>query len=383
MASERAGRRIIFVVGSLLVGGTETQLVLLAERLRQRGWSVEVFTVERIGPLLERLERAGVPVSDGGYSRRSKLSRMATLMTGQVRLVWRILRSRPDVVHAFLPLTNFMGSLAGRLTLTPLVITSRRALGNHQVRRPGMHRLDLIANACSHIVTANSRAVAVDTEMRDGYDASRIVVIPNGVDFSRFENLPRSRDEVRQQLKLSSGDVAIVIVANLIPYKGHGELIEAFAAVAAADSRLKLFMIGQDYGLADGLMVDAARLGIADRVYYMGQRNDVPTLLPAMDVGVLSSHEEGFSNALLEKLAVGLPVVATDVGGNPEALAGMPGCVLVRAKDARDLARGLTEVIAGLNAAAERRKVRQHLIRERYSVDAMVDAYELLYRRDR
>ncbi len=83
----------------------------------------------------------------------------------------------------------------------------------------------------------------------------------------------------------------------------------------------------------------------------MGQRNDVPMLFSAMDLGVMSSHEEGFSNALLEKLAVGLPVVATDVGGNPEALQDMPDCVLVSSQDADDLARGLAEAIRRLGAA--------------------------------
>ena len=93
----------------------------------------------------------------------------------------------------------------------------------------------------------------------------------------------------------------------------------------------------------------------------------------------MASHEEGFSNALLEKLAIGLPVVATDVGGNPEALKDMPDCVLVRPQDADDLARGLGEAIRRLGGDGEAGKVRQRLVRERYSVDAMVDAHERLY----
>ncbi len=98
-----------------------------------------------------------------------------------------------------------------------------------------------------------------------------------------------------------------------------------------------------------------------------------------MDIGVLASHEEGFSNALLEKLATGLPVVATDVGGNPEALEGMPDCILIKPEDAEDLSRGLASLISRLAATAAGRETRQRLVRERYSVDAMVDAYERLY----
>ena len=130
-------------------------------------------------------------------------------------------------------------------------------------------------------------------------------------------------------------------------------------------------------------MSDADRLGAASRITLMGLRSDVPRLLSAMDLGVMSSHEEGFSNALLEKLAAGLPVVATNVGGNAEAVEGMPGCILVRANDADDLARGLAEAVGGLGGDDQNRKIRQNLVRERYSVDAMVDAYERLYLRTR
>jgi len=110
----------------------------------------------------------------------------------------------------------------------------------------------------------------------------------------------------------------------------------------------------------------------------LGLRNDVPSLLSAMDVGVMASDQEGFSNAVLEKLAAGIPVVATDIGGNSETLRDMPGCFLVRTHDPADLARGLEAAIAGL-ISDHGRKVRRRLVRERYSVDAMVNAYERLY----
>jgi glycosyltransferase involved in cell wall biosynthesis len=375
------GHRILFVLGSLTMGGTETQLVLLAGGLKRRGWAVDVFPLEKSGVLVDRLERAGVCVWDGGYQHASgtRMRRLARLAACEARLFWHALRSRPDVVHGFLPLTNFMSAVTGRLTFAPKIVTSKRALSRHQDRHPAWKRLDRMANALSHVITANSKAVAADTHARDGYDIDRIVVIPNGVDFSRLDEADRHRSRAREQLGLLPSDIAIVMVANLIPYKGHRELLEAFARIAAGDIRPKLFLIGRDDGIAAGLMTEAARLGIAGRVSLMGERSDVPVLLSAMDLGVMASHEEGFSNALLEKLAIGLPVVATDVGGNPEALRGMPDCILVKPQDADDLARGLGDAIGRLGGDGQGRKVRQRLVRERYSVDAMVDAYERLY----
>jgi glycosyltransferase involved in cell wall biosynthesis len=377
---DSATGHILFVVGSLSVGGAEGQLAMLAKGLKDRGWLIDVFLLEKSGLLIEQLRQAGIPIRDGGYSTRgSRIRKMISVGLCQARLLGLLLWSRPDVVHGFLPLTNFMGALAGRMAFVPLVITSKRALGRYQERDPEFKWLDRIANALSHVITANSRAVARDTQARDGYDISRIVVIPNGLDFSRFDDTRHRRIDTRNELGLSNVDVAIVMVANLIPYKGHRELIEAFARVAASDRRLKLFLIGRDQGVLQDLIGDARRFGVSDRISLMGERGDVPTLLSAMDIGVMASHEEGFSNALLEKLAAGLPVVATDVGGNPEALDGMPDCILVRPQDVDDLARGLTEVIGELGADDRNREIRQSRVRERYSVGAMVDAYERLY----
>jgi glycosyltransferase involved in cell wall biosynthesis len=372
--------RIQFVVGSLSVGGAESQLALLAERLKTRGWTIDVFLVEKSGLLIQRLERAGIPMKDGGYNfRGTKAGKLIGLCLCEARLIWHTVRSRPDVVHGFLPITSFMAALAGRAAFVPLVMTSKRALGRHQDRTPVFRWLDRIANALSHVVTANSRAVARDMQERDEYDISRIVVIPNGLDFSRFDETRSRRDNTRNELGLSATEIAIVMVANLIPYKGHRELIEAFARVAADDPRLKLFLIGRDQGIVQDLVGDIHRLGVSDRINLIGERDDVPTLLSAMDIGVMASHEEGFSNALLEKLAAGLPVVATDVGGNPEALEGMPDCVLVRAQDPDDLARGLKSAIDRLADPVNGSELRRQLVRERYSVGAMVDAYEHLY----
>jgi glycosyltransferase involved in cell wall biosynthesis len=259
------------------------------------------------------------------------------------------------------------------------VMTSKRSLGRHQDRDPRFKWLDRVANKLSHVVTANSQAVAKDTDARDGYDVSRIVVVHNGVDFVRLDQARHHRSETRIALGLGGEDIAIAMVANLIPYKGHSELITGFARIAAQDPRLKLFLIGRDDGIGQALAESANHLGVSDRINLMGPRSDVPTLLSAMDLGVMASHEEGFSNALLEKLAVGLPVVATDVGGNPEALRDMPDCILVKPQDADDLARGLAEAIGRLGADGQNSKIRQRLVRDRYSVDAMVDAYERLY----
>ncbi|MET0940937.1 MAG: glycosyltransferase [Mesorhizobium sp.] len=395
-------RGVFFVIGTLDLGGTESQLVLLAKELKKRGWRVEVFALSQGGVLAEPLHRDGIPVFCGLHHRLNTastspsspgtvskpgsapktlrmLKALTVLAAATARLLGHITFTRPSVVHAFLPLTNFIGAVTGRIALAPLVITSRRGLGNHQERRPRLIWMDRIANRLSHVVVANSDAVATDTAVRDDYDIDRIRVIPNGLDLSRFDDLGHRRGETRRRLGLDPEEIGIVIVANLIPYKGHRDLIEAFALASEQRPNLKLFLAGEDRGIGPALAEEAQRLGVGSKVRALGGQNDIPGLLAGMDVGVIASHEEGFCNALMEKLAAGLPVVATNVGGNPEAVSGLPGCELVEPRAPVDLARGLLAVLDRLPEPAADREFRQRTMRVRYSVGAMADAYERLY----
>lgn len=399
--ARRRRRGVLFVIGTLDLGGTESQLVLLAKGLKKRGWKVEVFVLSRGGVLAETLDDAGIRISYGLYrsnpspalpvsakggaksgtaaKTRPSVKAMLVLGAAVTSLVVRIALTRPRVVQAFLPLTNFLGAFAGRFALAPLVITSRRGLGYHQERWPRAKPMDRIANRLSHIVVANSHAVAADTAARDGYDIDKIKVIPNGLDLGRFDDISPRRDQNRRRLGLEPDEIGIVIVANLIAYKGHKDLIEAFARASEKCPNLRLFMAGQDRGIGQGLAEEAQRFGVGSKVHALGIQNDVPGLLAGMDIGVIASHEEGFCNALMEKLAAGLPVVATNVGGNPEAVSGMPGCVLVEPRNPADLARGLLAVLDRLPEPAADREFRQRTMRERCSIAAMVDAYERLY----
>ncbi|RVC58144.1 hypothetical protein EN759_34690, partial [Mesorhizobium sp. M00.F.Ca.ET.038.03.1.1] len=260
-------RGVLFIIGQLDLGGTESQLVMLAKDLKRRGWRVEVFSLSKGGVLAEPLSRAGVNLVYGLHRQnpapaaaasakviepsvapktRPSVKAMLVLSAAVASLVARIALSRPTAVHALLPLTNFLGAVAGRIAFARLVITSRRGLGNHQERWPRLKRMDRIANRLSHVVVANSHAVAADMAARDDYDVHAVKVIPNGLDLSRFDDIENSRAETRLKLGLSPDEIGIVIVANLIPYKGHRDLIQAFALASPRHSGLRLFMAGQD-----------------------------------------------------------------------------------------------------------------------------------------
>ena len=162
--AERPIRKVLFVIGTLSQGGAEQQMVMLIEQFVRRGIDCSIFVLDGGGVLRPRLEATGVAIHAMNYqARTNQVARLATLVAGLFKLWWLALRWRPDVLQAYLPLTNFMGALAGRLAFVPLVVTGRRGLGTHQDRHPFWYPLDRLANALSTVVTCNSAAVADDS----------------------------------------------------------------------------------------------------------------------------------------------------------------------------------------------------------------------------
>ncbi|MCZ7559489.1 MAG: glycosyltransferase [Burkholderiaceae bacterium] len=373
--------KVLFAIGSLGLGGAESQMALLIRELSARDWQCELFVLEARGSLRDAIDASGAAIHDGGYDSGAPGWRRAGQIARALLRLWFVARrARPDVLHAFLPLTNFLGAVAGWAARVPLVLTSRRALGTHQDRHPLWKPFDRVANALSHRITVNSRAVGEDTVARDAVRRDKLVLIPNGMEFSRFDAAAGTRGTMRRHLRLGPQDQAIVAVGNLLAYKGHDDLVRALPAVLERHPRARLFLAGEDRGREPDLRQIAASLAVLPAIVFLGRRDDVPALLAAMDVFVLPSHEEGFSNALLEAMASGLGIVATNVGGNPEALDHGACGLLVPARDPVVLAQAVSRLLGdeGERAAFGRRA--SDSVRTRYPVSAMVDAHLSLYR---
>ncbi len=373
-------RKIIYIIGSFNVGGAEKQLSMLASSLAKQNHQVHLFSLESSGPLRESLEDAGVNTHLGGYdSNAPRWQKILLLMRAQLRLLRLLFNVKPQVIHAFLPLTNFMGALAGHVSGVKIVITSRRALGTHQDRHRWWSIFDRLANRWSTVITGNSQAVIDDTIRRDRVAPGKMRLIYNGLNLGGHSVFSIERHAIRSGLGLTKEMVGIVYVANLIPYKGHLELIEAHSFLCRKRKNLRLFLIGEDRGIGDSLERRSQQLGVASSVFMLGRRNDVSRILSAMDIGVMASHEEGCSNALLEKLAAGLPVAATAVGGNTEVLSNMPGCVLSKPRSAEALAAAIEILIGKESLPSISARHRIDSITRRFSVSTMVDAHERLY----
>jgi len=372
---------ILFLIGSLELGGAERQMAMLIRSLVGLGVNCHLFVLESPGPVYASLKGIDLAIHDGSYRRKSVFfEKVIRLFRAQFTLFRVLAKIRPDVIHAYLPLTNFMGALAGRLSGVPLVITSRRALGTHQDRYKGWRVFDILSFRLSHLVTVNSRAVGQDTLIRDLGDPSKVSVIYNGIDALPFESGRSKREAVRRALGIAPKEKVVISIANLIPYKGLADLIEAAAVVSARMPQVKFLLIGEDRGIQEKLEEKSRRLGVSQQVVFLGQRLDVPDLLAAGDLLALSSHEEGFSNVILEAMAAGLPVVATDVGGNREAvLDGITGW-LVAPRDPAVMADRILDLLSDQEKAAAWGRRGQDRVKEAFTIDGMVEAHMRLYR---
>ncbi len=374
----------MFVIGTLDIGGAETQLVEMARALDPR-FAPSVCCLASSGPLAGRLADAGIAVTVIGlHSPRQGrgwmrlLPAMARVPIDVARFIWHVRTTRPAIVHGVLMHAYVLGALAGKLTGVPVVVSSRRSQSFFKEGRPILRLGERVANRWTHRVVANSEAVKQDAVAAEGLHPGSIDVIYNGVDLEVYDQVDdRTRQALREELRLGDGPV-VIVVANLIAYKGHEYFLRAWADVCRAFPDAVALLVG-DGPVRGQREADARELGIEGNVRFLGVRRDVPALLTVADLLVHASLHEGFCNALIEAMAASRPVVATDVGGNREAVVeGVTG-LLVPARDARRLAEATLAVLRQSDRGAARGRAGRQRVADRFQRARMLREYEALY----
>jgi len=364
---------VLYVITGLQVGGSERQLSVLASALGLSGMKVAVYSFVD-GPVRAVLQQNGVEVvlAPGGGPSTWRGFLLATF-----HLLWFMARRRPRIAHFFLPASYLIGAPMAMLVRVPVRVMSRRSLNNYQ--RTSVAR---VAERClhrtMHAILGNSRGV-VEQLKAEGVAPTRLGLIYNGVDNRAYQEGNR-RGETRAGLGLTPDALVICIVANLIPYKGHGDLIEALGRAAAQlPSPWRLLVVGHDTGIGPALQKRASELGLRENISFLGARDDIPALLGASDIGVLCSHQEGFANAVLEGMAAGLPMVVTRVGGNAEAVVDGETGFVVAPQDSEGLAAAILQLADDdtlrmrFGDAGRQRAVTQ------FGVQRFVESHRVLY----
>ena len=362
-------RRVLYTVNRMDVGGSQTHLIQVLRLLDRERFEPILCCLTGKGTLLDVARTTGTTVIGGGLGGLKSPRAVAALL----RLSGFMRRERIDVVHNYLLRANVIGTLAARAARVPVVLASKR--GCHE--RRGLEMVGAkLSNRLADCVTANAEAVRDFVSEHEGCPREKMVVIPSGIDTERFAPLPA--DDYKARLGLPSDAVVVGSLTRMRVRKGVEELLRAMAEICAARPEVHLVVAGE-VELDDELRALVAASGLGDRLHLLGRRSDVPEVLSAMDVFVLSSHDEGMSNAILEAMAMEKPVVATAVGGTGEVVGeGVTGH-LVPARDAEALAQGIRRVLddraRGRAMGARGRQV----VVDRFSAKAMVRQMEALY----
>ena len=347
-------------MSSFVPGGTENQMIELARRLDPHRFEVHVPCFHRKGPWLSRVADRAASMPEfplAGFRHPSTL--------GQMRAFIRWCRERQIAVfHATDIYANIFGLPAARLAGVPVRIANRREINPD--KSTGLIALQRAGYACATRIVANSSAAAARVR-QERVHPSRISVVPNGIDLSRYQ---RRAPAVKPR--------RVITVANLRQEKAHEVLIEAACKVLVQFPDAEFLMVGGGIRQAELSKLIVAR-GLERQVQLLGHRDDVPTLLSGSDIFVLPSRSEAMPNGIIEGMAAGLPVVATRVGGIPELVTdGLTG-TLIPVDDAPQLAAAIVDLMSNPARAAAFGAAGRRFIEERFSFDRMVAGFSDIY----
>jgi glycosyltransferase involved in cell wall biosynthesis len=367
--------RLLKIVPTLLCGGTENQAITLARSLHQQGFNLEVACLRRLGPFVKEVSDRGIPLSE--YPIAGFFSMSALIQ--KVRFARHIVKRRIDVMHAYSFYGNVFGILPAKLAATPVVIASIRDRGAYLT--PMQKRVQRFVCRFADCVLVNAEAVK-EWLTTEGYNPTKIVVIPNGVELERFDELP-DPNRIRHDLGVADAAPLVMVVSRLTPKKGLEHFLEAAELLAPRFPDARFVVVGYanpaEHDYENTLKTLTDRLGITGRVIFTGLRHDVPALLAAATVSVMPSLNEALSNVLLESMAAGAPIVATRVGGTPEAIVDEVTGLLVPPGDANALAHAIRRLLEDSALAARLGHAARQAIEAGYSVEKMVRATERLY----
>jgi glycosyltransferase involved in cell wall biosynthesis len=366
--------RVLVVAHRLSIGGTEMHLTRVLPELRRQGLDVVIFTLARGGQLEAQLAGKGVPVSGPTDSGR----RLLQSLRAGLSLRRELRRRRPDIIHFFLPEPYMVGSLASAGMRHMIRIMSRRSLAVYQQNHAVLARVERWLHRFTNILLGNSSAV-VDELVAECGDQSKVSLIYNGIEVPPAAT-PEQRMALRREFGLPADAFVMVVNANFIACKGHADLFDALSLFKDRFAGpWRLLLIGRDLGTGATLRRQAAALGIADNIVWVEDRMDAQTALAAAHIAVVPSHQEGFSNSLIEAMAAGLPVIATRVGGNLDAIVDDESGLLVPVQDPAAL-------MAAISRLRDDAALRQRLgtaarsrVKALFSLDTCVQRYLKLY----
>jgi len=366
---------VLFPITELPIGGAEYQLLELAKGLNKRKFRVIVLNLQKGGPLESEFRHLpGVRLIS---LKRKGVFRFLVFLN----ILAVIRRMKVDVIQPFMTPAIFFSILPALISRTPVKIVTERSGPGRRKGTALRYRMylcaeDLLTRFVDWAVTNSEAGKRYLIER--GIAQMRVKVIYNGINLRRLDAVEEKVCEIRHRLGVPPGGNVLGMVATLFPVKNHAVFLSAAARISQVipDTRFALVGDGPLRTHLEGMSKD---LGLGSRVIFFGDQRDVGAYIAAFDIAVLTSDTEGCSNFLLEAMALGKPVVATDVGGNRELVCQGESGVLVPPRDAEALADAIIDLLRNPALARSMGQAGKERVITRFSLGNMVSQYESLY----
>lgn len=380
-------KSILFIIPSLHVGGAESQLCLVLPLLHDKGWDITIFLTSGIGELAEQLEMSNIKIIKPKFMNTkqritNKLLRLPYMLLSLLRLTYHLIRHKPKIVHFTLTEAYLLGGLSCMLVGQKNLIMSRRSLNNYQNKYPLLAKIEHWLHTKMDIIVSNSKIIHEQLATLEAVPLHKLRLIYNGIDMQRFINKKHEHQMIRQQFNLSNSTLTFIVIANILPYKGHATLLRALGTIdAQLPQNWQLLCVGRKSDYCIELEAMAQELNIATHVYFLGQQPTaaVEQLLAIANIAISPSYEEGLSNAIIEAIAAGVPLIVTDVGGNPEIVTHNKTGLIIPSKDMTALSTAILTLVRNPQRAAELVTNGKQHVQQHFSLDACADAYHQLY----
>jgi glycosyltransferase involved in cell wall biosynthesis len=370
--SERHQVTVLQLLLSLTVGGAEIMAAQIARGLSGSFRLIFACLTEK-GLIGDRLSEEGYPIEV--LCKRPGLDHQA------IRRLRRVVReNRVDLIHAH-QYGPFLYAALSRLPFgfgQPPIVLTEHGRADPDPPRPGHFVANRLLLRRRDRVFGVGACVARALIDKEGFQAARVGVIYNGIDLAALEGCQRYRDDVRNELGLGADDVLVIQVARLSQEKNHLAALRALERVIPERPDVRLVIVG-DGPEAGAIREEVRRRGLEPYVRLTGMRNDVPRLLGAADVGLLTSTTEGIPLTVAEAMAAGLPVVSTRVGGLPEMLENGSTGFLAPSRDDAALAAHLIRLAADPELRRRLGEAGRARAYADFSEHTMIDKYNCCY----
>lgn len=364
-------KRVLHVIDSLHLGGAQEVVLNLATCGSPR-FTHEVATLHGRGIYWDRLRDAGIKVHSLSPHKHLPLY-LATLPA-------LLLSRRPDILHCHLIPSNIIAKPLGALLSIPLIINHDHTNDPHRIDNKVLLTLDKSTNRFAHHIIAVAAACRDFLVRHESIPPEKISLILNAIDLRRFSPEKNSRTESRAALGLSPDSPVIAGIGRLNPQKNFSLFLEIAASVTSKIPGTRFLLAGE--GPEESLLRDqAARLGIADKVIFAGYIPDIRVVYAASDILLMPSRFEGLPMTLLESMAMGLPVVASNLDGIAEVVSDSREGFLAPAGDASVFADRITDLLSNPELASDFSRNARAKIESNHSVEKMTSAVEAIYDR--